>query len=231
MAFPKVLVYFRIHAGNAIHTEHAHFIWSAYRHQSNGKTMTGFGDYIQAGVFQFLYLWGSLQNRTMKVGAMTNVAKVVLDREFPVTVNGPLVGAADDFNAAIKSIKEAVKVPGHFTQIVRQWLNVFIHTGKNQASIGFHSWNTFQSQLCFFRLIADLSFLRDGYQVARGGGSIYPPLDSQNLGKKGDEKIVRSQNSIMKQKHEKNEPESQPIEVTQIPLSLGKKGEGGATRY
>ncbi|SRN44092.1 Uncharacterised protein [Shigella flexneri] len=73
--------------------------------------------------------------------SMILVTGELLCREFPVTVDHPLLYAADNFGAAFATIQHAIQIPGNVTQVIMQARCAGIPVAKNQSFITLHTRN------------------------------------------------------------------------------------------
>lgn len=77
------------------------------------------------------------------------VAGKLFGGEFPVTIDGPLLYATDDFGAAFTAVEHAVEIPCDVTEIIaKRWCGG-IPVAENQSLVALYAVHFIQSPMRF----------------------------------------------------------------------------------
>ena len=98
---------------------------------------------------------------------MILVAGKLFGGEFPVTIDGPLLYATDDFGAAFTTIQHTVEIPGDVAEIIAQRRRGGIPVAENQSLVALYARNFVQPPVRFAQpLRVGARFQRDVDQLA-----------------------------------------------------------------
>ena len=77
------------------------------------------------------------------------VAGKLFGGEFPVTIDGPLLDATDDFGAAFTTIEYAVEIPGDVAEIIAKRRRGGIPVTENQSLVALYARHFVQPPVRF----------------------------------------------------------------------------------
>ena len=77
------------------------------------------------------------------------VAGKLFGGEFPVTIDGPLLDATDDFGAAFTTIEYAVEIPGDVAEIIAKRRRGGIPVTENQSLLALYARHFVQPPVGF----------------------------------------------------------------------------------
>lgn len=91
-----------------------------------------------------------LHGRGMAEQRVILVAGKLFGGEFPVTIDGPLLYATDDFGAAFTTIQHTVEIPCDIAEIIAQRRRGGIPVAENQSLVALYARNFVQppSAIC-----------------------------------------------------------------------------------